>query len=219
MDSEDMRVPGDASRYCTSLFVPRRGDAEGARGTITFVEYRGGCYGITNQHVIASAEGQEFRLSLHGAVPLPGRLLMTSARDNPDLPLDIALFSLERDAIIRGGKEPYPLREDTGPVREGSSLLAVGYPGADPIYVTGTCIGASDRRIILHDGLSEDMRRTSFGGMSGGPIFALEEDGIFKLVGIIYQGRGLGDGAEDVWIYGFPVNRDLMEVVLRLPDT
>jgi hypothetical protein len=147
---------------------------------------------------------------------------MTSARDNPDLPLDMALFLLDEEAIIRGGKAPYPLAAGAPPVTEGSRLMAVGYHGTPArtraVHVTGTCVGASDRRIILHDGLSGQTHQPSFGGMSGGPMFALGEDGLFRLAGVIYQGRGLGDGGGDIWIYGFPVHGGLMERALELAD-
>lgn len=214
MKGEGVRTREEAASHCAALLLHRPSGAKGAQGTVTFVEYGGRCLGITNQHVIASAHGPEFFLYLRGAVPLPGRLLMASARDNPDLPLDLVLLELDREVIAKGGKRPWPLRAGMLPVMEGSSLLAVGY--VDKVkanFVTGRCIGASDRRIILHNGLSEETPEPPLGGMSGGPIFTRREDGLHELAGVIYQGRSSGG---EIWIYGFPVNKELMERALKL---
>ena len=103
------------------------------QGTITFVSYRGHCFGITNQHVTQDFERvtaeKAFMLALRQHVPLPGRLIFTSTASDIDFPYDVSVFILNETAIRAGGKQPVPLIYASSPVVEGDKYVALGYPG------------------------------------------------------------------------------------------
>lgn len=205
------------------------------QGTITFVSYRGHCFGITNQHVTQDFERvtaeKAFMLALRQHVPLPGRLIFTSTASDIDFPYDVSVFILNETAIRAGGKQPVPLIYASSPVVEGDKYVALGYPGhvrgrigdktSHPIYhITATCQSISDRKIVLQDELPPSIDIMRFGGISGGAIVECSTDDAYSLVGIIFEGRGQHEDVEDrtsatdIWVYGIPVTTTWMDRIL-----
>lgn len=205
------------------------------QGTMTFISYKGHCFGITNHHVTQdftrNTADSAFMLALKKHVPIPGRLIFTSSRSDIDFPFDVSIFILNESAIRAGGKVPAPLIHKHSPILEGEKYLALGYPGhirgrltdqtSHPIYhIVATCQSVSDRNLILQDEipLSSDIMR--FGGISGGAIVEPAQDDTYSIVGIIFEGRGQHEDVEqrssecDIWIYGIPISTSWMDEIL-----
>ena len=107
--------------------------------------------------------------------------------------------------------------------------MAVGFPGSQRgmvdrytmghrlFHVVGRCERASDRKLILRESFEEEKPAHQFGGMSGGPIFSLSDNGNYEFRGIIFLGKGFGDVEEgdppskEFWIWGFPFSGDTLE--------
>lgn len=205
------------------------------QGTITFVSYQGHCFGITNQHVTQDftrvTADEAFMLALQRHVPLPGRLIFTSAESDIDFPYDVSVFILNETVIRAGGKQPVSLIHANSPVVEGDKYLALGYPGhvrgrigdktSHPIYhITATCRSISDRKVVLQDELPPSSSIIRFGGISGGAIVECSTDNAYSLVGIIFEGRGQHEDVEertsatDIWVYGIPITTTWMDRIL-----
>jgi hypothetical protein len=77
-------------------------------------------------------------------------------------------------------------------------------------HVVASCIGVSDRKIMLYESLPSSQNKPyRFGGMSGGPIFRLKSDEAVGFSGILFQARGFGDTdseqiGDDIGVLGFP---------------
>jgi hypothetical protein len=205
------------------------------QGTMTFVTYKGHCFGLTNQHVVGDFQRvppqSAFMLALDRHRPLPGRLIFVSDASNIDFPHDIAVFILHEPTIRSGGKAPIPLVHPQNPVVEGETYLALGYPGhvrgragdhtVHPIYhIVTTCISASDRKLVFHDELAPSQDVMRFGGISGGAIMTSDTDDNYSLAGIVFEGRGQHEDVEqrssdtDIWVYGVPVSATWMDQIL-----
>ena len=205
------------------------------QGTMTFVEYKGHCFGITNQHVTQDFKrvtaNHAFMLALKTHIPMPGRLIFSSTRSNIDFPYDVAIFILNGDTVRAGGKVPAPLIHSSSPIVEGEKYLALGYPGhirgrvgdksSHPIYdITATCRSISDRVIVLQDDIPPAKSVMRFGGISGGAIIAPSDANDYTIVGIIFEGRGQHEDVEertsatDIWVYGIPITTTWMDRIL-----
>ena len=208
------------------------------QGTITFVSYKNKLFGITNQHVVDKAirayVSQEdiyvFMAALQCHKHMPLRPIAQFTPDDPDLPFDLAIFPLPPDFLEGSNKTPIDLEmTQLQPMDEGSQGLAVGFPGSQRrmadqntmshrlFHVVGRCEGVSDRKLIFKYAFEEEKPAYKFGGMSGGPIFLLNEDGSYEFKGIIFQGKGFGDINEgepiskEFWIWGFPFSSATLE--------
>lgn len=235
-----------SAKHCAALFfndileVFLKGSADtiDGQGTMTFINYHDRCFGVTNQHVLTDyvrpTKEKAFHIALRNHIPIPGRLLFKSTKDNPDFPFDIAVFLLEENKIIKGGKIPINLEAEYAPMAEQEQGLAIGFPAierhvkdgltmAHPLYhVVAKCISASDRQIILHEELLPPQDRViRFGGMSGGPIFRFNESESYSFTGIMFEGRGFADNENglsenEIWIYGFPLSNDMFDHALEV---
>ena len=233
-----------SSKHCAALFfndlaeVLTKGSADtiDGQGTMTFLNYHDRCFGVTNQHVLGDyvrpTSNKVFHLALQKHIPIPGRLLFKSTKDNPDFPFDIAVFLLDEEEIIANGKIPINLESKYEPIAEFEQGMAVGFPGierqirsgmtmAHPLYhVVAKCISVSDRQMILHEeSPPPQSKEISFGGMSGGAVFRLTEDESYSFTGIIFEGRGFADNEEgtpenEIWLYGFPLSGEMFEQAL-----
>jgi len=208
------------------------------QGTMTFLRYRDRCFGVTNQHVLGDyvrpTKEKVFHVALRKHIPIPGRLLFKSTKDNPDFPFDFAVFLLDESQIINGGKFPINLEAEYTPMAEHEQGLAIGFPGierhirdgltmAHPLYhVVAKCVSASDRQIVLHEELPPPCDKViRFGGMSGGPIFRLNGNECYSFAGIMFEGRGFADTEEgvsenEIWVYGFPLSNDMFDHALEV---
>jgi hypothetical protein len=213
------------------------------QGTITFIEYKGECYGITNNHVVEDAclarvqnnKYYVFVIALKEHTRVKGFPIFRSNPQNPDFPYDIAIFHLNRKEIIDGGKQPINLQVEPLKVNEGDKLLAVGFPGKERqtisseimahqmYHVVATCHSISDRQIILHDHLPDKRQDARFPGISGGPIFSVTEDYNYQLQGIVHEGRGFCEMIDrklveydDIWVWGHPFSIKHLEQALAL---
>lgn len=205
------------------------------QGTITFVKYKGKCFGLTNQHVIGDVTrpraNAAFMLALKKQTPLPGRLIFWSTPKDTDFPFDLAVFLLDEESITRGGKTFVELTNESCPVLESHKYLAVGYPGAlrtensaqsvHPMFhIVITSLLSSDRKLVFHDEVPPSKFEMSFGGLSGGAIFDVEDDDTYSIAGIIFEGRGHDDevnergSATDIWVYGVPLDTRLIDRLL-----
>lgn len=205
------------------------------QGTMTFVTYKGHCFGITNQHVTQDFKrvtaNTALMLALQKHTPMPGRLIFTSKQSDIDFPYDLSIFILNEAIVRSGGKVPAPLIHEVSPVVEGSYYLALGYPGhkrgrldnttAHPIYhIVATCQSISDRMLVLQNDLPPSVDPMHFGGISGGAIVTPIADNEYSIVGIIFEGRGQHDDVEqrssasDIWVYGIPITTVWMDRIL-----
>lgn len=129
------------------------------QGTLTFIRYKGKLFGITNQHVVhramtAYANEEEiyvFVAALDHHKRMPRRPIAQFTQDHPDVPFDLAIFSLPPDFLDGSNKTPIEvealdsqtidlalsesqandldLSESPGN-EENPKLLAVGFPGS-----------------------------------------------------------------------------------------
>jgi hypothetical protein len=232
--------------YAKPIDILNKGSAESIQrnqGTITFINYRGLCLGITNEHVVEDYDGpgkdRVYYIALNKHETLPGRLLFKSTQDKPDFSFDIAIFLLDQDTILKGGKIPIELDKCYGELKKDDIGLAVGFPGverrrkdsmhmAHGIYhVLAKCVNSPDRMIILQEKLAPPTDRIiRFGGMSGGPIFHFISEDNYNFSGIMFEGRGFHEEenaspGEDIWIYGFPLGPEQLDSAFKLfkPDT
>lgn len=219
------------------LDVMIHGTSEDMRdqGTMTFVTYKGHCFGITNQHVTQDFErvtaNSAFMLALQKHIPMPGRLIFTSKQSDIDFPYDLSIFILNETSVRSGGKAPAPLIHEVSPVVEGNYYIALGYPGhkrgrlddttVHPIYhIVATCQSVSDRKLVLQDDLPSSGDVMRFGGISGGAIVAPLSDNEYSIVGIVFEGRGQHEDVEqrysasDIWVYGIPITTVWMDRIL-----
>lgn len=228
--------------HCAALLVTEPNALfEGTRGrildsaTMTFVSFEGQCYGVTNSHVLQPKDVMTpfFYLALTRHSPIPGRMLVRSTESNLDAPWDVALFSIQEEVLQAAGKRPCPV-PSASPIEREAMALAVGFPGAKrfeqdarhsghPLYhVAGTCRTAAPKIIMqdIYEVEPEPSDAFRFGGMSGGPIFALREDDAYDLAGIIFQGdhrpQTTSGGAPESWIWGFPLTAETMAALLDL---
>jgi hypothetical protein len=200
------------------------------QGTMTLIKHMGRCFGVTNEHV-ASGHGASFMLALDRHTPLPGRRVFSSKSRDIDFPYDIAVFLLDEETILRGGKEPIALAHEHCPVTVSEQCLAVGYPGdlrhqtpeesVHPLFhIVARAHLVSDRSIVLQEELPMWRRKMRFGGISGGAIFHLTNTGGYDLAGIIAEGRGQHDQVasvvqqSDIWVYGVPIGTAWLERIL-----
>ncbi|MCK5217920.1 trypsin-like peptidase domain-containing protein [bacterium] len=226
----ETKLSSATAKFCAELRIGKLEAGPKSRltnATLTFVEWKGRCLGITNQHVVAekyrwNSQQLLFTLALPRPRPLPGRLIFSSQRKDFDLPFDIAVFGLDRDVILSGGKNFYQLEEDSPRIQEGEEVLVVGFPGnkrspSKAKHLWATCRLFSDRKIWLESRLNPREKRWNLGGLSGGPIFRIGKDGSYRLAGIVYAGNESQDVRWPVVnILGFPINRELKDKILNL---
>ncbi len=219
------------------------------QGTLTFVEYEGDCYAITNQHVLGENwlerwmhQSLMVALKKHlfwgiGPVYVSPPPKKQNSLYPSTFPKDIAIFPFtrNRDKLKQADKEPADLPSIMPEIKQGEILLAVGFPAderktADEAtcehrlaHVFGTVVSLSENSIILQDNNPKKDKDISFGGMSGGPIFKIDENtGSYTLVGIIYEGKGFkrkneNDATEigdDIWIFGSPLDGNRLKQML-----
>ena len=205
------------------------------QGTMTFLAYKGHCFGVTNQHVTQDFQrvtaNHALMLALKKHIPMPGRLIFSSTRSDIDFPYDISVFVLNEEMVRAGEKVPAPLIHATSPIAEGEKYMALGYPGhmrgrvgdksSHPIYdITATCQSISDRVFILQDDIPPAKSVMRFGGISGGAIIAASETDDYSIVGIIFEDRGQHEDVEertsttDIWVYGIPITTTWMDRIL-----
>lgn len=210
-------------------------DSQHPWGTMTFIRYGERVLGITCNHVVQHAENTEFpafMLALGRHTPLTGPLVARSNNDDPDYPFDIAVFELDADQLERAGKTPLLLDDISTPLQEGEIALAVGFLGYARLkvdeqymthktcYISATCHSSSSRKFILYEQHPNQPHDFSVGGMSGGPIFRITSSESFSLAGIIFEGKARADAEhgcsiEDLWIWGFPLNDNLLRDILE----
>lgn len=220
------------------------------QGTLTFIEYKGECYAITNQHVIG--DDYEERLKTNSLMVALDRhsfwginpIFVSPAKEKQDLfyppnfPKDIAIFpfSNSRSKLIKANKELIDLQYNLPVINHGEVVLTVGFPGEERevvsketcghrlAHVFGTVQSASDHSIMIQDNNPKRDKDISFGGMSGGPIFRIDEnDGSYKFIGLNYEGKGFKrkneqnelEVGDDFWIFGFPFFGQLFEEILN----
>ncbi|MGA7437253.1 MAG: hypothetical protein WBW32_03885 [Luteibacter sp.] len=208
------------------------------QGTLTFLRYKDHLFGVTNEHVIKKAmdayetktKEYVFLVALRKHTQIRSMPIARFTQDNPDLPLDLAVFHLPRYFLDGSDKIPIDLNQSNLPLLgPGAKALAVGFPGSQReavgpqtmshrlFHVVATCQGISDRKIILQDAFDQQGPEHKFGGMSGGPVFALTGDHRYEFQGIVFEGRGFGDvGPDDPpgtenWIWAFPFCGELLE--------
>jgi hypothetical protein len=213
------------------------------QATITFGQLDGRHFGITNEHVLSEKPDPlgdrvwHLALKRHTAFPLVP--LATTTFRNDDAPYDLAIFDLPPDlvvTILKSGKRFAEIPPNRV-LHKGDRGAAVGFPAAErkilsthtahPMYIAvATCQTPGDRKIIMHDHLRGENRCFRFGGMSGGPIFRITEASN-EVAGVIFQGVGpndpqtgpdgetLSDSREEVWAWGFPLTRPVIEATLR----
>lgn len=220
------------------------------QGTLTFVEYKNKCYAITNQHVVSAnweerlkKESLMLALDTHkfwGISPIfisPPKDKITILYPE-NFPKDIAIFpfSNSKDKLTNSNKSPIFIEDQLVTIEPDEIVLVVGFPGDERenvsettcghrlAHVFGTVRSVSQNSIIIQDNNPERDKDISFGGMSGGPIFKVnEDDGTYKFVGISYEGKGFKRNNElneeeigdDIWIYGFPFYGILLEEILN----
>jgi hypothetical protein len=224
------------------------------QGTLTFIEYDGEYYAITNQHVLGEnwtermiTESLIVALNTHSFWGI--RPIFISPPSNnqgilypSDFPKDIVIFPFTNSSerLKAAKKEPIQLPDRMPNLSVGEIVLAVGFPGGErkvvsetvsghPLaHVFGTVRGVTENNIIIQDTKSTKDRGISFGGMSGGPIFKIIDEASlsYKLVGIVYEGRGFIDTDEhgnshcsdDIWIFGSPLDGVRLREMLRFPE-
>lgn len=239
-------ISKESAKHCAPLFfnnlleVILKGSSNtiDGQGTMTFIRYRNRCFGVTNQHVLGDyvrpTKEKVFHVALRKHIPIPGRLLFKSTKENPDFPYDITVFLLDENQIINGGKIPINLEAEYKPIAEQEQGLIVGFPGverhikdgllmAHPLYhVVAKCVSSSDLNIILYEELpSPRDREICFGGMSGGPIFQLNGNKCYSFTGIMYEGlwrtddkKGISKNA--IWVNGFPFSSEMLDQALEI---
>ncbi|HET6431694.1 hypothetical protein [Dyella sp.] len=208
------------------------------QGTLTFLRYKGHLFGVTNEHVVKKAidayedktDQYVFLVALQKHEQIRAMPIARFTQDDPHVPFDLAIFRLPECFLDGSDKTPINLNQST-PIllAPGSKGLAVGFPGSHRkvvspqtmshrlFHVVATCHGISDRKIILQDAFDQPGPEHRFGGMSGGPVFALTGDHNYEFQGILFEGRGFGDvGPDDLpgtenWIWAFPFSGELLE--------
>lgn len=219
------------------------------QGTLTFVEYNNECYAITNQHVIGEnwqerIEKESLMLALDthkfwGISPI----FISPPKDKINIfypahfPRDIAIFpfSNTRNKLTNANKTPILLRDNIPEIKPDEIVLVVGFPGGERenisettcghrlAHVFGTVRSVTETSIIIQDNNPTRDKDISFGGMSGGPIFKINEnDGSYQFVGISYEGKGFKrknehneeEIGDDIWVYGFPLCGRLLEEMI-----
>lgn len=211
---------------------------EWGQATMTFISIGGRTVGLTNDHVLRDSKGRlvtremTFKLALHEHTLLPGRLLYHTSERNPDAPFDLAVFDVDDAALRRGGRISLVLDGARVVPLEETLIFGVGYPGArrmdvgdlgmtaHPVmHVFATIRGVSDRRIMASDEMFhiDDAGSFDMGGMSGGALYVVEEDGGYQLAGIINEGEvrveASAEGSAGLWLFGFPLPVDLLQVI------
>lgn len=220
------------------------------QGTLTFVEHNNECYAITNQHVIGKnwqerlkKESLMLALDTHklwGVSPV----FVSPPKDEINIlypthfPKDIAVFpfSNNKNKLINANKTPILLQEQVPEIKPDEIVLVVGFPGGERenisettcghqlAHVFGTVRSVSENSIIIQDNNPTRDKDISFGGMSGGPIFKVnEDDGSYQFIGISYEGKGFKrknefdeeEIGDDIWVYGFPLSGRVLEEILN----
>ena len=240
------RIAAETKRHCAPIFRVPNGIAtnfeahtmEWGQATMTFISIAGRTLGLTNDHVLRDSKDRlvtsemTFKLALHEHTLLPGRLLYHTSERNPDAPFDLAVFDVDDAALRRGGRIPLVL--DAVPVvpLEETLILGVGYPGgrridvgdlgmtAHPVMqIFATIRGVSERRILASDETFhvDDAGSLDVGGMSGGALYVVEEDGSYQLAGVINEGEvrveANAEGSAGLWLFGFPLPLDLLRAI------
>jgi hypothetical protein len=240
-----------AASFADIYFRKKGDDYIKEQGTITFVEYGCECYAITNQHVIS--DNWENRVGRESLLVALNRHLFwgispifvspSSDKQNvmypPALPRDIAVypFSANRDRLIAANKEPIKLRQTMPEVSVDDIVLAVGFSGDERVvisettaghglvHVFGTVRSISESKIIIQDNNPQRESNISFGGMSGGPIFKIDEiTGACDLIGIIYEGEGNRkinsseaiEYTDEVWVFGSPLDGNRLSEMIEM---
>lgn len=224
---------------------------KGQQGTLTFIEYEGECYAITNQHVIGESWQERLKkkslmlaLDTHkfwGISPIfvsPPKEKRNRLYYPTHFPKDIAIFPFSngRKNLLQANKTPIVLQDTIPEFATDEIVLAVGFPGEERknisgktcahtlAHVFGTLKSASEYSLIIQDENPERDKNISFGGMSGGPIFKInEDDGSYNFIGINYEGKGFkrknqlnhDEVGNDIWIFGFPLSGNLLQEMLN----
>ncbi len=241
------RIAAETKRHCAPIFrVPNSIGAglqahtmEWGQATMTFVSVAGRTLGLTNDHVLRDSKDRlitnemTFKLALHEHTLLPGKLRYHTSERNPDASFDLAVFDIDDTALRRGGKTPLALAAPIVP-REGTLILGVGYPGArrmdladigmtaHPVMqIIATVRGVSERRIMASDETFhvDDSGSLDVGGMSGGALYVVEDNGRYELAGIINEGEvrvaATKRGSVGLWLFGFPLPVNLLKSIAR----
>lgn len=198
------------------------------QGTMTFIDYRGYCLGITNEHVIRDSGLRRFYLAFTQHEPIASTLLFKSKENNPDFPFDIAVFLMNRERIIRGGKTPINIDLGHKAIMKNKQGLAVGFPGrerfdikgiqmAHPLYhVVANCESISDRKINLRDiNTIQKNKSLELGGLSGGAIFGIESEDKYFFTGIISDAK-MNTSGNEIWIMGFPLSLKQIDLAFKV---
>jgi len=229
MGAFEDKLSGETKKHCAAFFyawnwkfgdIYFRKDGDEyilGQGTLTFIEYRGECYALTNQHVLGDDWEERLkkyslmvafdRHSFWGISPI--FISPPEPHKNPlyppHFPRDIAIFpfSKSRHKLAKAGKEPVALQEDMPEIRPEEIVLSVGFPGEEReavsretcghrlAHVFGTVRSASKDSIVIQEDNPKRDKAISFGGMSGGPIFKFDENsGLYEFIGLNYEARG-----------------------------
>jgi hypothetical protein len=240
------RMAAETKRHCAPIFRVPNGIATSfeahtmawGQATMTFVSIAGRTLGLTNDHVLRDTNGRlvtskmTFKLALHEHTVLPGTLLYHTSESNPDAPFDLAVFDVDDGVLRRGGR--MPVEVDAAPIMplEETLILGVGYPSARRIdvgdlgvtahpvmQVFATIRGISARRIMASDEVFhvDDGGSLDVGGMSGGALYVVEDNGHYQLAGIINEGEvrvgANAQGSAGLWLFGFPLPVDLLKTI------
>lgn len=203
------------------------------QGTMTFVRHRERYLGLTNDHVLSEVADERrdrvWHVALREHVPMPMRPITRTSKANPDAPFDLAIYELPPpfvDDVHRAGKQFLEAPEGLV-LSEGDDAIAIGFPGHGrridgPLMVHGTilvaasCVQSGDRLIVLQHELPDESRTLPFGGMSGGPIFRVDGEGV-SFAGLLNEGSGPNERESNdrtAWIWGFPITREILDRVL-----
>lgn len=220
------------------------------QGTITFVEYKEITYAITNQHVIGNnwrerriKQSLMLALESHKFWGISPIFVSPPKEESTPLypvhfPKDIAIFpfSNNKNKLYSANKSPILLLDSIPKIQSDEIVLAIGFPGGERInisekicghtlaHVFGTVRSVTENSIVIQDDNPERDKDISLGGMSGGPIYKInEDDGSYQLIGIIYEGRGFIRENEfnqdvignDIWIFGSPLSGKLLEEMVN----
>jgi hypothetical protein len=206
-------------------------------------------FAITNQHVIGDnwQENLSFKplmISLRQHVFWNNRPIFVSPSKEkmnilypPHFPKDIAIYPADnyKSKLLAANKCPAKLLNNNPVIHEDDILLVVGYPGKERkynsgpicqhslVHIFGTVRSVSKNNIIIQDNNPKREKNISLGGISGGPIFKINDDGTYQLIGITYEGKGNirkneeneDETFDDIWIYGFPIHNELLSEIIN----
>lgn len=214
--------------------------SEGSNGTVTFVEWEGRCYAVTNHHVLdrllRAYESGDLTYSaiiaLGKHTPL-GCPLACTPESLESATSDLAIFCVDKQQLLASGKAPIPLSNAQSNFCDGELGMALGFYAQGRAMkdamtmshglcrVIARCTGAANGRFTLSDIPESGPKPIRFGGMSGGPVYRLVDE-MVEFIGIVDEGWGHADvlpGEElrhDVGIRGFVLAPTLIGRTIEL---